>query len=68
MSSNFEQRAKILQNYGLKPFDSLHDALTENCNVDVFLTTDVRLIKISNRVDLNVKVANPTVWLMEVTE
>jgi len=56
-----------LQQYNLKPFDRLHVALSEACFVDVFLTTDDRLLNAINRIDLKVKVANPIFWFMEVT-
>ena len=68
ISPEAEQRAAILQQQGLKPFDSLHVALAEMCCADVFLTTDDRLIKIANRVKFNVKVSNPIIWIMEATE
>ena len=67
ISSDAEQRAEILQSLGLRPFDSLHIALAEKCNADVFLTTDVRLLKVASRERFNVRVENPTIWLMEVT-
>ena len=62
-----EQRAIDLQRYGLKNFDSLHVALAESYGVDVFLTTDDHLLKAASRVMLGVKIANPILWLMEVT-
>ena len=62
-----EQRAFELQQYGLKPFDSLHIALAELCGADIFLTTDDRLLKSAARIGFNVAVANPLFWFMEVT-
>ena len=67
ISSDAEQRANELQNQGLRPFDSLHVALAESCNADIFLTTDARLLKVADREKLNVRVENPAIWLMEVT-
>ena len=67
ISSDTEQRAFVLQNYGLRPFDSLHVALAEKCVADIFLTTDKRLLKTAKKVGFNVKVENPAIWLMEVT-
>ena len=61
-----EKRAAVLRKLGLKPFDSLHVALAEACNANVFLTTDDRLLKAANRIDTNVKISNPLLWLMEV--
>ena len=67
ISPDAEQRADELQSQGLRPFDSLHVALAENCNADIFLTTDARLLKVASREKLNVRVENPAIWLMEVT-
>ncbi len=67
INSKAEQRAVVLQKYGFKPFDSLHLALAEEGSADVFLTTDKRLLKIANRIEINVKVENPIYWLMEMT-
>ena len=59
LSADIEYRAAILQQHGVRPFDSLHVASAESCSADVLLTTDDRLIKVTNRIDLNVRVANP---------
>ena len=67
LTSEIELRAAVLQQTGLKPFDSLHIATAEGCGADIFLTTDDRLIKASSKSDFKVKISNPTLWLMEVT-
>ena len=59
-------RAVFLQSQGLSFFDSLHLALAEASRQDVFLTTDDKLLKCANKIDLNIRVANPVVWFMEV--
>ena len=61
-----EQRAAFFHQHGLKPFDSLHLALAETGGVDIFLTTDDRLLRAANKMDMNLKVAHPVFWLMEV--
>ena len=61
-----EQRAAFFHQHGLKPFDSLHLALAERSEVDVFLTTDDHLLRSVNKMDVKVKVAHPVFWLMEV--
>jgi len=66
LTKQAEELAVSFQNEGLKPIDSLHLALAETTNVDVFLTTDDRLLKAANKLDLNIRVANPVSWLMEV--
>ena len=67
ISPDAEQRAAVLQTQGLKPFDSLHVALAEKCNADIFLTTDVRLLKAASRGNFYVRAENPVNWLLEVT-
>ncbi len=62
------KKAKELTNLGIKNFDALHLACAEN-NVDIFLTTDDRLINksISYQDKINVTVANPITWLINIT-
>ena len=59
-------RARELGKRGIKPFDALHIASAEFEEVDVFLTTDKKLINSTRNADVTVKVLNPGVWLMEV--
>jgi predicted nucleic acid-binding protein len=62
------ERAKKLKSMGFKSFDAMHIACAERSKVDVFLTTDDKLLKLSHRVknELNVKVINPLTWLMKL--
>ena len=66
LTEQAEKRAAFFQQNGLKPLDSLHLALAESSNVNVFLTTDDRLLRKANRMDVKIKTANPVTWLMEV--
>ena len=63
-----EQRARELQNEGFQVFDALHIACAESANVDVFLSTDDRLLKLAKRISkrLNVRVENPLLWVEEM--
>ncbi|NDJ19225.1 type II toxin-antitoxin system VapC family toxin [Myxacorys almedinensis] len=63
-------RAKELTALGLKSFDALHVACAESANVDVFLTTDDRLLRHtqSHQSEIAVQVANPVAWLMKVSK
>ena len=61
-------RAKDFQTSNIKHFDSLHMALAEGANADIFLTTDDRLIKRAQNTDTRTRVSNPVIWLMEVTD
>lgn len=61
-------RAQALQRLGLTAIDALHVALAEMSGVDVFLTTDDRLLKrcSDNPTVIGVRVENPVSWLTEV--
>ena len=60
--------AESLKFYGFTTYDALHLACAKQAGVDVFLTTDDKLIKraqrYSNIIMLNVR--NPLSWLQEV--
>ena len=62
------KKAKELTTFKFKNFDALHLACAEN-NADIFLTTDDRLLKkvLSYQDKINIKVANPITWLIDVT-
>lgn len=61
-----EARAVYFHSEGIRPFDSLHLAMAEINNVDVFLTTDKRLLRAAKRLNAKVETYNPVTWLMEV--
>jgi predicted nucleic acid-binding protein len=54
--------------FGFKTYDALHLAFAESAKVDVFLTTDDKLLKLAQRhsKELQIAVANPLSWLQEV--
>jgi predicted nucleic acid-binding protein len=60
-------RAKSLQQLGFSEFDALHLACAEQAAVDVFLTTDDRLMRraIRHAQMLRVRVKNPVSWYKE---
>jgi predicted nucleic acid-binding protein len=60
-----EARAAFFRQNGIKVFDSLHLALADVHDVDVFLTTDDQLRRAAGKLSLNVIVQNPVSWLME---
>lgn len=68
MTEEIARRAIELTNFNIKNFDALHIACAEG-NADVFLTTDNRLLSraLSYKNNLNTIVANPIIWLTEVT-
>lgn len=60
-----EARSLELQRQGLALFDSLHVALAEAYQQDVFLTTDDKLCRTAAAITLRVRVVNPVAWFME---
>ncbi|HEY9885386.1 MAG TPA: PIN domain-containing protein [Thermosynechococcaceae cyanobacterium] len=63
-----EERAGVFVQQGLKTFDALHLACAEASQATALLTTDDRLVRWVGRQFgvLQVKVANPVTWLLEV--
>jgi predicted nucleic acid-binding protein len=59
-------RAASLRGQGLALFDSLHLAVAETFQQDVFLTTDDKLLKRVQNIASGIRVANPVTWFMEV--
>jgi hypothetical protein len=53
-----------------RPFDDLsQDRIyleADTDRVDVFLTTDDRLLRMAKKLNLTIKIDNPVFWLMEV--
>ena len=61
------ERAKKLKKKGFQLFDALHIACAESAKVDIFLSTDDRLLKLAKRLSnyLEVRVENPLIWVTE---
>jgi predicted nucleic acid-binding protein len=68
LSDRIVSRARDLQGAGFSEFDALHLACAEEAQVDIFLTTDDRLIRMANREPdkLAIRVLNPVSFLDEV--
>lgn len=66
IAAGIVKRAKEVERSGVKPYDALHLASAEAANVDVFLTTDRKLINAAKKAGIQVKVENPLIWLAEV--
>jgi len=62
------ERAKRLQKLGIKSLDALHVACAESAKVDIFLTTDDKLLRIlrQHSDEIDVRADNPLVWIKEV--
>jgi predicted nucleic acid-binding protein len=63
------QRAIELTKFSWKFYDALHLACAESGNADIFLTTDERLRRkaVNYENELKIRVANPVLWMMEIT-
>ena len=63
------ERSQAFKAIGFRTYDALHLACAEQAGVDVFLTTDDRIIRAAARHagQLDVRVANPVAWLLEVS-
>ena len=66
LSGEILERGKDLERFHIRPYDALHLASAESVDVDVFLTTDRKLINLANRSNVRINVKNPLVWLTEV--
>ena len=68
LTEQIYNRAKEIKEISFKTYDSLHIACAEQAEVDIFLSTDDKLIKKGtiNFTKLNIKFANPLNWLQEV--
>lgn len=64
----YNRAKEIQQQLGIKAYDALHIACAEKGGADVFLSTDDKLIKASNRKKkaIKIQVENPLKWLQEV--
>lgn len=63
------ERSRALKALGFRTYDALHLACAEQAGADVFLTTDDSVIRtaIRHAEQLNMRVANPVAWLLEVS-
>ncbi|MCA9909775.1 MAG: PIN domain-containing protein [Caldilineaceae bacterium] len=63
------ERTVELEHLGFRTYDAMHIAVAEASHVDVFLTTDDRLLRLAVRLGSRVSVAvkNPLIWLSEAS-
>lgn len=68
LSDKILKRAEELEESGFDSYDAIHLASAEHSKVDVFLTTDDQILKVSNRKKnpFSFTVENPVKWLEEV--
>ncbi len=67
LSASITERTTKLENLGFRTYDAMHIACAEVSNVDMFLTTDDKLLRLAARLTSRVSVAikNPLLWLSE---
>lgn len=66
-TKEIKERSKIIMGQSkIQTFDSLHIAVAEAAKADVMLTTDDKLEKMAEKLDLNVRVMNPLKFAWEV--
>jgi len=67
ISASITERTIELENLGFRTYDAMHIAFAEANNVEVFLTTDDRLLRLAMRLASKVFIAvkNPLLWLSE---
>ena len=58
------ERARSFREHGIKPADSLHLALAEHADVNVFLTTDDKFLRKAQKLTA-IRVESPVKWAME---
>jgi len=65
-----ESLASNLVQLGFKLYDALHLAFAQFYNIDIFLTSDDRLLKKAKKYPdlITIKVENPVVWLMSILQ
>jgi predicted nucleic acid-binding protein len=68
LNDQAEKRAHEFQRHGVKVADSLHLAIAEAHQINIFLTTDDSFLRAVKRIKTNITVANPASWLMEILQ
>jgi predicted nucleic acid-binding protein len=66
ITDEIKQCASEFQKHSIKTYDSIHLALAEENQYDIFLTTDDDFLRAAQKLPLHIQVKNPRVWLMEV--
>ncbi len=66
INEDIDRRSRELEGLGFGLYDSFHLACAEASQVDIFLSTDDRLLKnaLRHQVTLKVEISNPTIWLI----
>ncbi len=68
VTEQVKARSREFQKQGISFFDSLHVALAEVYQQDVFLTTDDKLCRAAAVMNPRIRVVNPVIWFMEAVQ
>lgn len=68
LTETIYQQSESIQQLGFTSYDAMHLAFALSANVDVFLSTDDKLLKRAKRYpdEIRIAVSNPLSWLQEV--
>jgi uncharacterized protein with PIN domain len=69
-TQEIEAHAQELMQLGFKLYDALHLAFAQSASVDIFLTTDARLLRKAKQYPevVTIAVENPVIWLMKLLQ
>jgi predicted nucleic acid-binding protein len=67
MTDQVISRAEDIHRQEFSFWDSAHLAFAEIFRQDIFLTTDDKLLRRSKQISLQLQIANPVIWFMEIT-
>jgi predicted nucleic acid-binding protein len=69
-NDTIESLASDLVKLGFKLYDALHIAFSQTYKLDIFLTTDDRLLRKAKKYPdlITIRVENPVVWLMNILQ
>ena len=69
LTDSILRKAEKFQQLGFTTYDALHLVFAIEANVDVFLSTDDKLLRRARRYseEISISVANPLSWLQKVT-
>lgn len=70
LSEEVLKRGEEIRQFGFRSYNALHIAVAEAAKVDVFLSTDDKLVRLASRhaQGIRVTVGNPLQWLQKETQ
>jgi predicted nucleic acid-binding protein len=65
VNNQIRKRAQEFESQKIKPYDALHLASADKAMVNIFLTTDDRIINKRDKLKINFRILNPTSFIYE---